>query len=276
MQVFHIEIYINVACLHGCMGETIMVGNPNKLRIVHLHICRLRPARSFSMADTILKKHIKKNPFVRQKLYGLVSRTVYAYRPYLCRYQQKRNGDVFAVNIKSTAGFAANLEFCLEILLYCELHGMTPYLVLTGKNYLSKERGDDWFAYFFDNLQLSEDQKQRINENKVAISKIRTIQELGLPENYDIKLNLENAPKLVRKYIGIKKHILDEVDIFCENNFTNKFVLGIHFRGTDKDEGHELRFVPVYSFLNHPTHPSGVILFCPQELPNVITRLGDK
>ena len=36
-----------------------------------------------------------------------------------------------------------------------------------------------------------------------------------------------------KKYIRIKKEILNEVKKFMKKNFSNKKVLGVHFRGTD-------------------------------------------
>ena len=38
---------------------------------------------------------------------------------------------------------------------------------------------------------------------------------------------------ILKKYIRIKKEILDEVKNFMKRNFLNKKVLGVHFRGTD-------------------------------------------
>jgi len=155
--------------------------------------------------------------------------------PPIISYQQKKNGNIFAVNINSEVGFCANLEWCLEILMHCETYNLTPYIQLTGSNYRSPQLGKDYFAYFFENIKLSEEDKLKIKNKKIRISKISDISQLGLPENYDLKLTISNAAGLIAKYISIKEDIIDEVNSFCTAYFGNN-VLGLHYRGTDKKE----------------------------------------
>jgi hypothetical protein len=153
--------------------------------------------------------------------------------PPIISYQKKKNGNIFAVNINSEVGFCANLEWCLEIFMYCETYNLTPYIQLTGSNYRSPQRGKDYFAYFFENINLSEEDKLKIKNKKIRISKISHINQLGLPENYDLKLTIRNAASLIAKYISIKEDVIDEVNSFCTAYFGNN-VLGLHYRGTDK------------------------------------------
>jgi len=155
-------------------------------------------------------------------------------RPTIIRYQQKKNGKIFAVNINSEVGFGGNLIWCLEIFMHCETYNLTPYIQLTGSNYTSTELGKDYFAYFFENIQLSEEDKLKIKNKKICISKISHISQLGLPENYDLQLTISNAANLIAKYIRIKENVIDEVDSFCDAYFGNH-VLGLHYRGTDKE-----------------------------------------
>jgi hypothetical protein len=153
--------------------------------------------------------------------------------PPIVSYQQKKNGNVFAVNINSQVGFCANLEWCLEIFMHCETYNLTPYIQLTGSNYRGQQMGKDYFAYFFENIKLSEDDKLKIKNKKIRISQISDISQLGLPENYDLKLTIPNAAGLIAKYISIKEDVTDEVNSFCTVYFGNH-VLGLHYRGTDK------------------------------------------
>jgi len=153
--------------------------------------------------------------------------------PPIVRYQQKKNGNIFAVNIHSEVGFCANLEWCLEIIMHCETYNLTPYIQLTGSNYSSPQLGNDYFAYFFENMKLSEQDKVKIKNRKIRISKISHINQLDLPENYDLKLTISNAADLIAKYIRLKEDVIDEVNSFCTAYFGNH-VLGLHYRGTDK------------------------------------------
>jgi hypothetical protein len=104
----------------------------------------------------------------------------------------------------------------------------------SSPQYVDPIRGPDWFEYFFLNLQLSHEDNERITRGEVPICRIDGIRQLGLPESYDLQLDLEIASRLVRKYIGIKKEILDAVDHFVDRYLKNRRVLGIHYRGTDK------------------------------------------
>ena len=154
-------------------------------------------------------------------------------RPLIVGYQQRKNGNIFAVNINSEVGFCANLEWCLEIIMHCDVHKLIPYIQLTGSNYVSPQLGKDYFAYFFENIKLSEEDKLKIKHKKIRISKISHISQLGLPENYDLKLTISNAADLIARYICIKEDVIDEVNSFCDAYFGNN-VLGLHYRGTDK------------------------------------------
>jgi hypothetical protein len=118
--------------------------------------------------------------------------------------------------------------------MHCETYNLTPYIQLTGSNYSSPQRGKDYFAYFFENKKLSKEDALKIKKKKIRISKISHISQLGLPENYDLKLTVSNAAGLIAKYIRIKQDVIDEVDSFCTAYFGNH-VLGLHYRGTDKE-----------------------------------------
>lgn len=155
-------------------------------------------------------------------------------RPHICRFLRSRSGHLLAVDINSWVGLFAHLEWFLEISLHCDRHNLTPCFMSTSPQYVDPPRGPDWFAYFFLNLQLSPEDKERITSGEVPICRIDGIRQLGLPENYDSQLNLAIASRLVRKYIGIRQSLLQKVDGFFDKNLRGRCVLGIHYRGTDK------------------------------------------
>ena len=141
----------------------------------------------------------------------------------LAKYNS-RNG-VFAIEIKSSIGLGAKLEWCLEILAYCHDNGLVPQFKFS---YPNSEKSEDYFGKFF---KL----KGIINENKpVKFTTISSIIELNLGKDYDTILNIELAAYLIHKYLAVKQDVLSEVESFCHQHFANRRVLGVHYRGTDK------------------------------------------
>lgn len=167
-------------------------------------------------------------------------------RPYICRFLQSKSGHLLAVNVHSWVGLFAHLEWFLEISLHCEQHNLTPCFMSSSPQYVDPKRGPNWFEYFFRNLQLSPEDNEKIKSGQVPICRIDGIRQLGLPENYDSQLNLEIASRLVRKYIGIRQPVREKVGVFFDRYLKDRFVLGIHYRGTDK--GAEAPPVPYPAF----------------------------
>lgn len=134
---------------------------------------------------------------------------------------------VFSVEIRSCVGLGAKLEWCLEILAYCDEHGLIPQFKFS---YPNSKKSEDYFGKFFT-------LKQIINQDKtVRFTTISSITELDLGKDYDTILSIELASHLIEKYLGVKEDVMNEVESFCVQHFANKRVLGVHYRGTDKAE----------------------------------------
>jgi len=132
---------------------------------------------------------------------------------------------VFAVEIRSSVGLGAKLEWCLEILAYCDDNGLVPQFKFS---YPNSGKSEDYFGKFF---KL----KEIVDENKpVRFTTITSITEVSLGKDYDRILNIELATYLINKYLAVKQDVLSEVHIFCLQHFANRRVLGVHYRGTDK------------------------------------------
>ena len=143
----------------------------------------------------------------------------------LAKYNS-RNG-VFAVEIKSSVGLGAKLEWCLEILAYCHDNGLVPQFKFS---YPNSAKSEDYFGRFFGI-------KGVIDKGKPpTFIKIASITELSLGKDYDRVLNIDLASFLINKYLVVKDSVLSEVEDFCSKHFANRRVLGVHYRGTDKGE----------------------------------------
>ena len=153
------------------------------------------------------------------------SRINHALIPLLVKYNS-RNG-VFAVEIKSCVGLGARLEWCLEILAYCDENGLIPQFKFS---YPTSRNSDDYFGTF---LEI----KRTVDKGKRPMFvQISSITELNLGKDYDRELSIHLANVLINKYLIIKHDVLSEVEDFCSKYFGNGKVLGVHYRGTDKVE----------------------------------------
>ena len=152
----------------------------------------------------------------------------------VCRLRQARSGDLLVVQVHCWEGMFCHLEWFLEISVHCERHGVRPCFMSSSPPYVDPAYGPDWFSYFFFNPKLTKEDEERIHGGQVPICRIAHIGQLGLPEDYDAQLSLSTAPDLVRRYIGVKSTVLDQVDAFVDAHLKGKRTLGLHYRGTDK------------------------------------------
>lgn len=163
---------------------------------------------------------------VRMKLFSWIKSIINRALISLVAKYNSRNG-VFAVEIRSTVGLGARLEWCLEILAYCDENGLIPQFKFS---YPNSENSEDYFGTFFGIKGTVENGKSPI------FIKISSITELSLGKDYDRVLNIDLASFLINKYLVVKDDVLSEVEDFCSKHFANRRVLGVHYRGTDKVE----------------------------------------
>lgn len=93
--------------------------------------------------------------------------------------------------------------------------------------YYNPKRGENWWSYYFEPVQLPV--RGAVLINLPIDQSIRT-------RLFDISLKSgpEKNHELIKKYIRIKPYILERVDAFQEAYFEDRFVVGIHYRATDK------------------------------------------
>jgi hypothetical protein len=130
---------------------------------------------------------------------------------------------ILPVEIRSTVGLGAKLEWCLEILAYSNEHNLIPQFKFS---YPNSGKFEDYFSRFF-SLKC-------IQERPVRFVKISSIIELDLGKDYDTVLNIGLANYLINKYLFVREDVISEVEDYCCQHFANRRVLGVHYRGTDK------------------------------------------
>lgn len=155
-------------------------------------------------------------------------------KPFYIPLAQKINNGIFAVEMYNpNLGFFAKLNWSLFILFYCEKRGLTPYIEITSPNYLSPDRGRDWFKYYFINQAILE-KGHNSDYRPKYITRIRSCGTLNLPDWCNSELTVETAARLFRASFSICPDIATAVDEYATANFSDRKILGIHFRGTDK------------------------------------------
>lgn len=89
--------------------------------------------------------------------------------------------------------------------------------------------GPNWWDYYFEPIDLGQHNGEPIYT-------------LNGPQGSDFAMHIEfqvprkRANWLISRYVHVKPHILEKVDNFVLKNFLKDATIGIHFRGTDKEE----------------------------------------
>jgi Nodulation protein Z (NodZ) len=173
----------------------------------------LRRLRNVVRDPTILPRYLR----ARRKLLRL-------------RYRERHNHGVISVEMYSTNGMFAQLTWCLYIFAYCDERRLIPHVILTSPNYVNPGVGPDWFQYFFEQYQGA-----FVRENVVTTVRTRTPHDLGLPTRCFADMTIERAARLARQYLIVRPEITAAVHAFAAAHFTGR-VLGVHYRGTDKEK----------------------------------------
>ncbi len=94
--------------------------------------------------------------------------------------------------------------------------------------YYDSAQGENWWEYYFEPIHLG----------SPTNSKIKIAREgKGYPRYARYRKNLrKETRKAVSKYVRVKPAILEEVNSFVSANYENAYMIGVHYRGTDKQK----------------------------------------
>ena len=141
-------------------------------------------------------------------------------------------------------GLMSYLLQVLNNLKWCEENKFTPLVDLSGPGYWlhDKEYGDNMWEYFFapvSDITLEPTEEEVEEERKDEITRFL------LPVNgYDKQVILyewmryftetrKDLNEIFKKYIKVRKDIVEDVEIFWAKNMFNERVLAVQIRGTD-------------------------------------------
>ena len=88
--------------------------------------------------------------------------------------------------------------------------------------------GSNWWEYYCEPIRLG-------NKENTSIFQLKNFRDYAAFFHFtEKKLSRESVFNIVQKYIKIKNNVKNKVDDFVLENFTGKYVISLHYRGTDK------------------------------------------
>jgi hypothetical protein len=95
--------------------------------------------------------------------------------------------------------------------------------------YRDDSKGSNWWEYFFEPIVVG-------SEENAQIRKFFTYEKIFFSLTTEFSMNRERAHALIQKYVRLKPHMQKKIDDFVDCHFNGHDVIGIHYRGTDKNE----------------------------------------
>eukprot|EP01064_Diplonema_japonicum_P021817 TRINITY_DN3138_c0_g5_i2.p1 TRINITY_DN3138_c0_g5~~TRINITY_DN3138_c0_g5_i2.p1 ORF type:complete len:352 (+),score=61.83 TRINITY_DN3138_c0_g5_i2:104-1057(+) len=148
-------------------------------------------------------------------------------------------------------GMFADFFHVLGALKYGEKWGAAGVRVFFDTDIYVNKTGDNYWNYFFEDTMVIDSSIKNPPDahfdkylarfgmlgtfTNQAVGKRPLMQPFPLMGPCGKPCGIEALNKLTQKYIRVKPSIKAEVDAFADEHFKDKFVIGIHFRGTDKN-----------------------------------------
>jgi hypothetical protein len=92
--------------------------------------------------------------------------------------------------------------------------------------YYDKKKGPNWWSYYFEPISFGKKGADAIE--------ISDAQQSSFADKILSQMSREEGHRLIEKYIRIKKPLQKKIEAFANKHFKDQFVIGIHYRGTDK------------------------------------------
>ena len=172
--------------------------------------------------------------FVRQKLQGLKIYCRWKWHTFeepiqraRIRAKLKGSGPVVVRFCSPGVGLSAHLNWCLWFAGWAERHGRLFRVECTSPNYGPGPQTRDWLPALLH--QTSPFPEGRHPVVHVGRWEYLPVSQEGLPP-----LSMAEARALFRRHFAVTEHLLAQVRAFKRTHFGDDFVVGLHYRGTDK------------------------------------------
>lgn len=160
----------------------------------------------------------------------------------LCIIIHARDCYIMVARSQHKAGFFSIFNTVIGALDFIDTHNseMIIDFECTGL-YYDSSMGPNWWSYYFEPIPMST--KQDLTYKMFKQYQLNTVFTLSAT----FAMSPARAHELITKYIRIKPHIAHKIDTFVQEHFNDCYVIGIHYRGTDKSsEAPEVSYQDVY------------------------------
>lgn len=154
------------------------------------------------------------------------------------------SNSLFALSYKLTledyhAGFFSTFHLVLGTLDFYERSQDADAIIIDFENfgfYYDPKHGPNWWSYYFDTSIIGS-----ISNHESKFS----LREKGAMSLYaGLVMSRERGYELIQKYMPLKPYLEEKINSFVKKNFQGNYVIGVHYRGTDKANE-----APHYSFI---------------------------
>jgi hypothetical protein len=124
-------------------------------------------------------------------------------------------------------GLFTNLYTVLGALDWCKENGSVPAIRFDSGPYLDAERGPNWWEYFFERVS-------DVDPMSLPIESREHLLAFSFELASRVILQRDIAGDLICRHIRIRPEVQKGLDSFWKEHLRDRFVVGVHLRGTDK------------------------------------------
>jgi len=140
--------------------------------------------------------------------------------------------------------------------------------------YYDSQYGRNWWHYYFEPIQLG---------IKRPMKRVYGCSDYVNPFEIEFHTTRHEAHRLIQKYIQLRPEIKESIDQFESTHFRDKFVIGVHYRGTDKSgEAPRVSYEKMSEEIsiviqNHPNHNHLIFVATDEQnfIHYLIAQFGD-
>ena len=89
--------------------------------------------------------------------------------------------------------------------------------------------GPNWWHYYFEPINIS-----NTNSGQTTVKKFPLYKKIIFAFQSQFDIDRQEGYFLIGKYIHLTSHIQDQISNFVREHFKDSYVIGVHYRGTDK------------------------------------------